>query len=46
VKKIFQWVQDNIRYIAFEDGIADLSQKKHRKYCEKNMAIVRVWRTC
>lgn len=22
VKKIFQWIQDNIRYIAFEDGIA------------------------
>ncbi|MFD2919956.1 transglutaminase domain-containing protein [Terrimonas rubra] len=37
VKKVFQWVQDNIRYIAFENGIAgfkpapaiDVYQKKY-----------------
>jgi len=28
IKKVFYWVQDNIRYIAFEDGIAGLRPDK------------------
>ena len=28
IKKLFYWVQDNIRYIAFEDGIAGFKPEK------------------
>lgn len=35
VKKIFQWVQDNIRYIAFEDGIAGFKPEKAQEVLRK-----------
>ena len=35
VKKIFQWVQDNIRYIAFEDGIAGFKPEKAQEVLKK-----------
>jgi len=44
VKAIYQWVQDNIRYIAFENGIAGFKPEKaqevlHKKYGDcKGMA--------
>ena len=44
IKKIFNWVQHNIRYIAFEDGIAGFKPAKandvlHKKYGDcKGMA--------
>jgi transglutaminase-like putative cysteine protease len=35
VKKIFQWVQDNIRYIAFEDGIAGFKPEMAQEVLRK-----------
>lgn len=35
VKAIFQWVQDNIRYIAFEDGIAGFKPEKAQEVLRK-----------
>lgn len=35
VKKIFQWVQDNIRYIAFENGIAGFRPEKAQEVLRK-----------
>lgn len=35
VKKIFQWVQDNIRYIAFENGIAGFKPEKSQEVLRK-----------
>lgn len=35
VKLIFQWVQDNIRYIAFEDGIAGFKPEKAQEVLRK-----------
>lgn len=35
VKKIFQWVQDNVRYIAFEDGIAGFKPEKAQEVLRK-----------
>lgn len=35
VKKLFQWVQDNIRYIAFEDGIAGFKPEKAQEVLRK-----------
>lgn len=35
VKAIFQWVQDNIRYIAFEDGIAGFKPEKAQEVMRK-----------
>ncbi|QNA43254.1 transglutaminase-like domain-containing protein [Lacibacter sediminis] len=35
VKKIFQWVQDNIRYIAFENGIAGFKPEKAQEVLRK-----------
>lgn len=34
-KVIFQWVQDNIRYIAFEDGIAGFKPEKAQEVLRK-----------
>ena len=45
VKALYQWMQDNIRYIAYEDGIAGFKPEKPRKYSEKNMVIAREWVT-
>lgn len=35
VKKIFQWVQDNIRYIAFENGIAGFKPERAQEVLKK-----------
>ena len=35
VKAVFQWVQDNIRYIAFEDGIAGFKPEKAQEVMRK-----------
>lgn len=35
VKKIFQWVQDNIRYIAFENGLAGFRPAKSQDVLQK-----------
>ena len=35
VKVIFQWVQDNIRYIAFENGIAGFKPEKAQEVMRK-----------
>lgn len=35
VKAIFQWVQDNIRYIAFEDGLAGFKPEKAQEVLRK-----------
>jgi uncharacterized protein YegL len=35
VKTIYQWVQDNIRYIAFEDGIAGFKPEKAQEVLRK-----------
>jgi len=35
VKAIFQWVQDNVRYIAFEDGIAGFKPDKAQEVLRK-----------
>ena len=35
VKTIYQWVQDNIRYIAFEDGIAGFKPDKAQEVLRK-----------
>ena len=35
VKKVFQWVQDNIRYIAFEDGIAGFKPESAQEVLRK-----------
>lgn len=35
VKAIFQWVQDNIRYIAYEDGIAGFKPEKAQEVLRK-----------
>jgi hypothetical protein len=35
VKAVFQWVQDNIRYIAFEDGIAGFKPEKAQEVLRK-----------
>ena len=35
VKKLFQWVQDNIRYIAFENGIAGFRPEKAQDVLKK-----------
>ncbi|MBS1509335.1 MAG: DUF3857 domain-containing protein [Bacteroidetes bacterium] len=35
VKKIYQWVQDNIRYIAFENGIAGFKPEKAQEVLRK-----------
>jgi len=35
VKTIFQWVQDNVRYIAFEDGIAGFKPEKAQEVMRK-----------
>lgn len=35
VKKIYQWVQDNIRYIAFENGIAGFRPEKGQEVLRK-----------
>ncbi len=35
VKKVFQWVQDNIRYIAFENGIAGFKPEKAQEVLRK-----------
>ncbi|MCG2616828.1 transglutaminase domain-containing protein [Terrimonas sp. NA20] len=35
VKAVFQWVQDNIRYIAFEDGIAGFKPDKAQNVLQK-----------
>lgn len=35
VKLVFQWVQDNIRYIAFEDGIAGFKPEKAQEVMRK-----------
>jgi transglutaminase-like putative cysteine protease len=35
VKAVFQWVQDNIRYIAFEDGIAGFRPEKAQEVMRK-----------
>ena len=35
VKVIFQWVQDNIRYIAYEDGIAGFKPDKAQEVLKK-----------
>jgi hypothetical protein len=35
VKKIYQWVQDNIRYIAFENGIAGFKPEKAQDVLRK-----------
>ena len=35
VKVIFQWVQDNIRYIAFENGIAGFKPEKAQEVLRK-----------
>lgn len=35
VKAIFQWVQDNVRYIAFENGIAGFKPEKAQEVLRK-----------
>lgn len=35
VKTVFQWVQDNIRYIAFENGIAGFKPEKAQEVLRK-----------
>jgi hypothetical protein len=35
VKAIYQWVQDNIRYIAFEDGLAGFRPEKAQEVLRK-----------
>jgi uncharacterized protein YegL len=35
VKKTFQWVQDNVRYIAFENGIAGFKPEKAQEVLRK-----------
>ena len=35
VKKVFQWVQDNVRYIAFENGIAGFRPEKPQEVIRK-----------
>jgi hypothetical protein len=35
VKKVYQWVQDNIRYIAFENGIAGFKPEKAQEVLRK-----------
>jgi hypothetical protein len=35
VKAVFQWVQDNIRYIAFENGIAGFKPEKAQEVLRK-----------
>lgn len=35
VKKIYQWVQDNIRYIAFENGLAGFKPEKAQEVLRK-----------
>lgn len=35
IKKIYYWVQDNIRYIAFEDGIAGFKPDESHQVFEK-----------
>ncbi|MGB4773206.1 MAG: transglutaminase domain-containing protein [Chitinophagaceae bacterium] len=35
VKRIFLWVQDNVRYIAFEDGIAGFKPEKAQEVLRK-----------
>lgn len=35
VKKVYYWVQDNIKYIAFEDGMGGFVPRSAKKVCEK-----------
>lgn len=35
VKAIYYWVQDNIKYIAFEDGMGGLVPRRANEVCEK-----------
>jgi hypothetical protein len=35
VKKIFYWVQDNIKYVAFEDGMGGFIPREASKICER-----------
>lgn len=35
VKKVYQWVQDNVRYIAFENGIAGFKPEKAQEVLRK-----------
>lgn len=35
VKNIYYWVQDNIRYIAFEDGMGGFIPRSAKSVCEK-----------
>lgn len=35
VKAVYQWIQDNIRYIAFEDGIAGFKPEKAQEVLRK-----------
>ncbi|MEW6469325.1 MAG: DUF3857 domain-containing protein [Bacteroidota bacterium] len=35
VKKIFYWVQDNIKYVAFEDGLGGFIPRQAAQVCDK-----------
>ncbi|NJM80545.1 MAG: DUF3857 domain-containing protein [Flavobacterium sp.] len=45
IKNIYYWVQDNIRYIAFEDGIAGFKPDDSQNVFNKDMVIVKEWQT-
>ena len=45
IKNIYYWVQDNIRYIAFEDGIAGFKPDDSQNVFKKDMVIVKEWQT-
>ncbi|MGB0839825.1 MAG: DUF3857 domain-containing transglutaminase family protein [Chitinophagales bacterium] len=34
-KRIFQWVQDNIKYVAFEDGLGGFVPREAKDVCQK-----------
>jgi hypothetical protein len=46
IESIFYWVQDHIRYIAFENGIMGFKPDAAQNVYKKNMAIARARRTC
>ena len=46
VKSIYYWVQDNIRYIAYEEGYAGFIPQTVQEVYKINTAIARGWQTC
>jgi hypothetical protein len=45
IKAIYYWVQDNVRYIAFESGFAALCPRVQIKFIKPSTVIAKGWLT-